>query len=115
MRDHVALFDGNRHPGRRRPSPVSRGNVMTTASNAKTIITCAITGNLTRPDQHPGLPITPEQIARSSLDAAEEGASIVHIHVRDLNTGRPSMDVSLYREAMERIRERNSELIINLT
>ena len=88
---------------------------MTTASNAKTIITCAITGNLTRPDQHPGLPITPEQIARSSLDAAGEGASIVHIHVRDPNTGRPSMDVALYREAMERIRERNPELIINLT
>ena len=88
---------------------------MTTASNAKTIITCAITGNLTRPDQHPGLPITPEQIARSSLDAAGEGASIVHIHVRDPNTGGPSMDVALYREAMERIRERNSELIINLT
>ena len=88
---------------------------MTTASNAKTIITCAITGNLTRPDQHPGLPITPEQIARSSLDAAGEGASIVHIHVRDPSTGRPSMDVALYREVMERIRERNPELIINLT
>ena len=88
---------------------------MTPASNRKTIITCAITGNLTRPDQHPGLPITPEQIARSSLDAAAEGASIVHIHVRDPNTGRPSMDVALYREAMEGIRERNSELIINLT
>jgi uncharacterized protein (DUF849 family) len=88
---------------------------VTTAANAKTIITCAITGNLTRPDQHPGLPITPEQIASSSLDAAVEGASIVHIHVRDPNTGRPSMDVALYREAMERIRERNSELIINLT
>jgi uncharacterized protein (DUF849 family) len=88
---------------------------MTTASNAKTIITCAITGNLTRPDQHPGLPITPEQIARSSLDAAAEGASIVHIHVRDPNTGRPSMDVALYHAVMERIRERNSELIINLT
>ena len=88
---------------------------MATASDSKTIITCAITGNLTRPDQHPGLPITPEQIARSSLDAAAEGASIVHIHVRDPNTGRPSMDVALYREAMERIRERNPELIINLT
>ena len=88
---------------------------MTTASNAKTIITCAITGNLTRPDQHPGLPITPEQIARSSLDAAAEGASIVHIHVRDPNTARPSMDIALYREVMERIRERNAEVIINLT
>jgi uncharacterized protein (DUF849 family) len=88
---------------------------MTPASNRKTIITCAITGNLTRPDQHPELPITPEQIARSSLEAAAEGASIVHIHVRDPSTGRPSMDVALYREVMERIRERNPELIINLT
>jgi uncharacterized protein (DUF849 family) len=84
-------------------------------SPRKTIITCAITGNLTRPDQHPGLPITPEQIARSSLEAAAAGAAIVHIHVRDPRTGRPSMEVALYREVMERIRERNPAVIINLT
>lgn len=79
------------------------------------IITCAITGNLTRPDQHPGLPITPEQIARASLDAADAGASIAHIHVRDPSTGAPSMDVRLYREVMERIRAENRTLVINLT
>jgi uncharacterized protein (DUF849 family) len=81
----------------------------------KTIITCALTGNLTKPEQHPGLPITPEQIASSALDAAAAGASVVHIHVRDPATGTPSMELSLYREVIQRIRETDSQLIINLT
>ncbi|WP_179400952.1 3-keto-5-aminohexanoate cleavage protein [Burkholderia guangdongensis] len=81
----------------------------------KTIITCAVTGNITRPDQHPGLPITPAQIANASLEAAQAGAAAVHIHVRDPSTGRPSMDVALYREVIERIRAVDPELIINLT
>lgn len=79
------------------------------------IITCAVTGNLTTPDQTPHLPITPEQIARSSLEAAKAGAAIVHIHVRDPGTGKPSMALELYREVIDRIRDENAELIINLT
>ncbi|RQS62559.1 3-keto-5-aminohexanoate cleavage protein [Burkholderia sp. Bp8963] len=81
----------------------------------KTIITCAVTGNITRPDQHPGLPVTPEQIADASLEAAQAGAAVVHIHVRDPATGRPSMDLDLYRDVIERIRAVDRELIINLT
>src|ERR1700694_2765381 len=81
----------------------------------KVIITCAITGNLTRPDQSQYLPITPQQIADSALEAAEAGASIAHIHVRDPETGRPSMGIDLYRDVMGRIRARNPKLIINLT
>ncbi|QBR01978.1 3-keto-5-aminohexanoate cleavage protein [Paraburkholderia pallida] len=81
----------------------------------KTLITCAVTGNITRPDQHPHLPITPEQIANASLEAARAGAAAVHIHVRDPQTGRPSMDVKLYREVIERIRAVDDVLIINLT
>src|ERR1700732_2291068 len=81
----------------------------------KVIITCAITGNLTRPDQPQYLPITPQQIADSALQAAEAGASIAHIHVRDPETGRPSMGIDLYRDVMDRIRARNPALIINLT
>jgi len=84
-------------------------------SPQKVIITCAITGNLTRPDQSPYLPITPQQIADSALEAAEAGAVIAHIHVRDPETGRPSMDIELYRDVMDRIRARNRGLIINLT
>ena len=81
----------------------------------RVMITCAITGNLTRPEQTPHLPITPQQVAESALGAAEAGAATVHIHVRDPATGRPSMSLEHYREVIERIRERNSELILNLT
>src|SRR5258708_10120495 len=80
----------------------------------KTFITCAVTGNLTKPEQTPHLPITTEHIADECLAAAGEGAAVVHIHVRDPQTGRPSMDVNLYRDVVERIRKRDSTLIINL-
>jgi len=81
----------------------------------KTFITCAVTGNLTRPEQTPHLPITPEHIANECLGAVAEGAAAVHIHVRDPHTGRPSMDVALYREVMQRVRAKDSTVIINLT
>lgn len=88
---------------------------MTRAPLQKIVITCAITGNLTRPEQTPHLPITPKQIADSALEAAEAGAAIAHIHVRDPETGRPSMEIDLYREVLDRIRSKNTDLIINLT
>src|SRR6201986_3285783 len=81
----------------------------------KTFLTCAITGNITKPEQSPHLPITPQQIADSALEAAEAGAAVAHIHVRDPATGRPSMEIDLYRDVMDRIRARNRDLIINLT
>ncbi|HSW05143.1 3-keto-5-aminohexanoate cleavage protein [Aquabacterium sp.] len=81
----------------------------------KTLLTCAVTGNLTTPEQTPHLPITPAQIADECLAAAEAGAAAVHIHVRDPATGRPSMDVELYRDVVDRIRAKNREVIINLT
>ena len=84
------------------------------ASSRRTILTCAVTGNLTRRDMNPKLPCTPEQIATDSLAAADAGAAIVHIHVR-YPDGRPSMELAHYRETVERIRARNTALIINLT
>jgi uncharacterized protein (DUF849 family) len=81
----------------------------------KVIITCAVTGNLTTPDQTPYLPITPEQIADACLGAADAGAAIVHIHVRDPLTGRPSMLLDHYVDVVQRIRARNPELILNIT
>jgi len=83
--------------------------------HANPIITCAITGNLTTVEQNPNLPVTPEQIADAVLEAAEEGAAISHIHVRDPKTGRPSMELDYYREVMDRVRRANREVIINLT
>jgi uncharacterized protein (DUF849 family) len=81
----------------------------------KIIITCAVTGNLTTPEQTPYLPITPEQIADACLSAADSGAAIVHIHVRDPLTGRPSMLLDHYIDVVQRIRARNPELILNIT
>lgn len=81
----------------------------------KTFLTCAVTGNLTKPDQTPHLPITPAQIASECLAAAEAGAAAVHIHVRDPASGKPSMEIELYRDVVSRIRAHNRELIINLT
>ena len=79
------------------------------------ILTCAVTGNITRPDQTPHLPITPAQIADSTLEAAEAGASIAHIHVRYPDDGRPSMEVDHYAEVVELIQKDNPDLILNLT
>ena len=80
-----------------------------------TILTCAVTGNLTRPEQTPHLPITPDQIAEQSLAAAEAGAAAVHIHVRDPETGKPSMALDLYGRVVEQIRRHDRQLIVNLT
>jgi uncharacterized protein (DUF849 family) len=81
----------------------------------KTILTCAVTGNLMTPEISPYLPVTPAKIAEQALDAAKAGASIVHLHVRDPNTAKGSMDMALYRELVERIREKNEDVILNLT
>jgi len=81
----------------------------------KIIITCAVTGNLTKPEQTPYLPITPEQIADACLGAAEAGAAIAHIHVRDPASGAPSMEIELYEDVVARIRKKNTQLILNIT
>jgi uncharacterized protein (DUF849 family) len=81
----------------------------------KVFITAAVTGNLTTPDQTPHLPITPEEIADACLGAAEEGAAIAHIHVREPDSGKPSMKLEYYQDVAARIRARNRSLILNLT
>ncbi len=82
---------------------------------SKIFITCAVTGNHTTREQHAELPVTPNEIAEASLGAAEAGAAAVHIHVRDPETGVPSMDVALYADVVDQIRRHNRSLIINLT
>jgi 3-dehydrocarnitine:acetyl-CoA trimethylamine transferase len=79
------------------------------------VITCAVTGNLTTPEQTPYLPITPLEIADACLGAADAGAAVVHIHVRDPASGKPSMELDHYRAVVDRIRIRNPELILNIT
>lgn len=81
----------------------------------KTILTCAVTGAGTTLEQTPYLPVTPEQIADSALEAAAAGAAVVHLHVRDPDTGRPSMKFDLYKEVVDRIKAKNTDVLINLT
>jgi uncharacterized protein (DUF849 family) len=81
----------------------------------KTILTCAVTGAGTTLKQTPHLPVTPEQIATSALEAASAGAAVLHLHVRDPETGEPSMQLDLYRDVVDRIRKENSQVLINLT
>ena len=79
------------------------------------IVTCAVTGGHNNFQKHPDYPITPQQIADSCLDARQAGASVVHIHVRDPETGVRSGEPALFREVTERIRDAGSDVLINLT
>ncbi|GAA3486678.1 3-keto-5-aminohexanoate cleavage protein [Streptomyces cremeus] len=86
-----------------------------TAVNQNVVITCALTGAGDTVRKSPHVPVTPEQIAASAVEAAEAGAAVVHIHVRDPETGDPSRDPRLYREVVERIKETGTDVVINLT
>ena len=81
----------------------------------KVMISCAVTGSADTPGRNPAVPVTPRQIADSANDAAKAGAAIVHIHVRDPKTTRPSMDLALYREVVDRVRAGGTGVLINLT
>ena len=83
--------------------------------NFEVFITCAVTGSGDTAAKHPGLPVTPEQIANAAIEAAKAGAAIAHIHVRDPATGKGSREPALYREVVERIRASDTDVIINLT
>jgi len=82
---------------------------------SKIIITCAVTGSGDTVGKHPAIPVTPQEIAASALEAADAGAAVVHCHVRNLETGRGTRDVELYRQVMENIRAKNTDVIINFT
>ena len=78
------------------------------------IITCAPTGAIHTPSMSPYLPITPQEIAAAALAAADAGAAIVHLHVRDPQDGHPVQDVGLFRELLAEI-ESHSDVVVNLT
>lgn len=83
--------------------------------NEKVILTCAVTGAGDTTSINPHVPVTPKEIAESAIKAAKAGATIAHIHVRDPETGKLSHDMNLYRETVERIRESDTDVIINIT
>ena len=83
--------------------------------NRNPIITCAVTGSGDTAGKHPDLPKSPAEIATAAIEAAKAGAAIAHIHVREPETGKPSRDVGLYREVVERVRDSETDVVINLT
>lgn len=81
----------------------------------KPIISCAVTGSGDTVGKHPDIPVTPEQIATAAIESAKAGAAIAHMHVREPGSGKPSRRLDLYREVVARIRESDTDVIINLT
>ena len=83
--------------------------------NREVFITCAVTGSGATQDRSPHVPRSPKEIADSAIAAAKAGAAVVHCHVRDPETGKPSRKVEYYREVTERIREAEVDVVLNLT
>lgn len=80
----------------------------------KIIITCAVTGGVHTPTMSDALPITPDEIARQSIEAAEAGASIIHLHARDPETGRPTPDPEVFMQFLPRIKQ-STDAVVNIT
>jgi len=82
--------------------------------NQKIILTCAVTGSIHTPTMSPYLPITPDEIAKDAIAAAEAGASVLHLHARNPETGAPAADIELFRQFLPRIKQ-NCDAVINIT
>lgn len=83
--------------------------------NRNVILTCAVTGAGDTTSKNPNVPVTPQQIADSCIEAARAGASVAHIHVRDPETGGVSHSLDHYREVMQRVREADTDIVMNIT
>ena len=86
----------------------------THSSARKVVITCAVTGAIHTPSMSDALPVTPDEIARASIEAAEAGASIIHLHARDPKTGQPTPDPAVFMEFLPRIKQ-NTDAVVNIT
>jgi uncharacterized protein (DUF849 family) len=84
------------------------------APRDKVIITCAVTGSIHTPTMTPHLPITPDEIARASIEAAEAGAAIIHLHARDPGDGRPTPSPDVFMQFLPRIKQ-NTDAVLNIT
>ncbi|PAB59120.1 BKACE family enzyme [Anaeromicrobium sediminis] len=83
--------------------------------NNGVIITCAVTGSGDSHLKHPGVPRTPEEIAKAAIEAAKAGAAVAHVHVRNPETGDSARDIELYKETAKLIRESEVDVILNIT
>src|SRR5215470_14637200 len=84
------------------------------AKARKVIITCATTGSIHTPTMSPHLPLTPAEIAEQSIEAANAGAAIIHLHARDPKDGKPTPDPAVFMEFLPRIKQ-NCDAVLNIT
>ena len=82
--------------------------------NKKIIISCAVTGGIHTPTMSEYLPITPDQIATQSIDAAEAGAAIIHLHARNPENGMPTPDPEIFMQFLPRIKQ-SCDAVVNIT
>jgi uncharacterized protein (DUF849 family) len=80
----------------------------------KVIVTCAVTGAIHTPSMSPYLPVSPDAIAKAAIGAAEAGASILHLHARDPETGKPTQDPAVFEQFLPRIKQ-STDAVINIT
>ena len=83
--------------------------------NKEVFITCAVTGSGNTQERSSYVPRSPSEIATSAIEAAKAGAAVVHCHVRDPDTGKPSRSLDFYRQVTELIRSSSTDVILNLT
>ena len=83
--------------------------------NYDVVLTCAVTGAGDTTSKSPHVPVTPKEVADAAIEAAKAGASIAHIHARDLETGQGSRDPKLFKEIVDRIRDSDTDIVINIT
>ncbi len=84
------------------------------ARSGKVIITCAVTGSIHTPTMSPHLPLTPDEVAKQAIEAAEAGAAILHLHARDPKDGRPTPDPAVFMQFLPRIKQA-CDAVINIT
>jgi uncharacterized protein (DUF849 family) len=84
------------------------------ALRSKVIITCAVTGSIHTPTMTPYLPLTPDEIATQSIEAAEAGAAIIHLHARDPRDGKPTPDPEVFMQFLPRIKQ-SCDAVVNIT
>src|SRR3981081_2492975 len=113
---HACFLTRRRSRGHSRaPSHDRRHHGGEARLNTEVIVTCAVTGAGDTAGKHPAIPVTPEQIANAGIEAANAGAAVTHIHVRDPKTGKGGRHPDWYREVVERVRGSRVDVIITLS
>jgi uncharacterized protein (DUF849 family) len=93
---------------------MAQGETRRTGAARKVVITCAVTGSIHTPTMSPYLPLTPDEVAKDAIAAAEAGAAILHLHARDPRDGRPTPNPDVFMQFLPRIKQA-TDAVVNIT